>query len=66
MNTEQTSRNIFTQIMMKVRHKSDNSDINVNRTNRTTINDVNDNLTKEEPKALKELQEDKDLDIRKK
>ena len=51
---------------MKVRHKSDNSDINVNRTNRTTINDVNDSLTKEEPKALKELQEDKDLDIRKK
>ena len=51
---------------MKVRQKSDNSDINVNRTNRTTINDVNDNLTKEEPKALKELQEDKDLDIRKK
>ena len=66
MNTEQTSRNIFTQIMMKVRHKSDKSDINVNRTNRNTINGVNDNLTKEEPKALKELQEDKDLVVRKK
>ena len=52
--------------MMKVRHKSDKSDINVNRTNRNTINDVNDNLTKEEPKALKELQEDKDLVVRKK
>ena len=30
-----------------------------------TISDVNDNLTKQERKALKELQEDQDLIIRK-
>ena len=39
--------------------------LNILEQTEPTINDVNDNLTKQERRALKELQEDQDLVIRK-